>query len=270
MKKFIYFLLAGFITNGVVLAQNANYQPAVLRDVKIVQKLNSQIPLELTFKDETGQTVRLQDYFGSKPVVLSLVYYECPNLCNMILNGVVRALRAISFDVGKEFNVLTISFDPDEGPQLAATKKQNYIKKYNRKGAEKGWHFLTGDQKAIAALTDAVGFQYKYIPSSDQFAHASGIMVLTPAGKVARYFYGVEYSPRDLKFSLMEASKEKIGSPVDQVLLYCFSYDPTTGKYGLVIMRVLRLAGIATVLILGSFMLVMLRREKKGKLHDQS
>ncbi len=241
-------------------------QPApILQRVGIDQKLNAQVPLDLVFRDESGRAVTLREYFGERPVLLSLVYYECPMLCTLILNGLLRSLRALSFTAGKEFVVLTVSFDPREGPQLAAAKKRAYVRSYGRPEAERGWHFLTGDEDAIRRLTEAVGFRYAFDAETGQFAHASGIMVLTPQGRVARYFYGIEYAPRDLRLGLVEAAQGKIGSPVDQLLLYCYHYDPKTGRYSMLIMNVLRLAGAATVLAVGGFMLVMFRRERRKK-----
>lgn len=242
---------------------DSNAPPPMLREVGIDQKLGTPLPLDLVFRDDTGQTIQLQQYFDQKPVILAFVYYECPMLCTQVLNGLVESLRTLSFDVGKQFDVITVSFDPGETPKLAAGKKANYLKQYERSGAAAGWHFLTGDSAAIRQLTGAAGFRYQYDASTDQFAHASGIMVITPQGKIARYFYGIEYPARDLRLALIEASENKIGSPVDQLLLYCFHYDPLTGKYGLVIMNVLRVAGIATVLALGTFMLVMFRRDRR-------
>lgn len=244
---------------------NAGMQPAELRDVGIDQRLNEQIPLDLTFRDETGKSVQLRQYFNDKPVVLILAYYECPMLCTMVLNGALRAFRALSFDVGDEFQVITVSFDPRETPELAAKKKKSYMEAYERAGAADGWHFLTGDEPAIKALTQAVGFRYKYDPETEQFAHASGIMILTPQGRLSRYFYGIDYGPRDVRLGLVEASEGKIGSPVDAVLLYCFHYDPKTGKYGAVIMNIVRVAGVSTLVILGTFMIVMFRRERRMK-----
>jgi len=243
---------------------DSNAPPPMLREVGIDQKLSAPLPLELSFQDETGKAVQLQQYFGKKPVILAFVYYECPMLCTQVLNGLLESLKTLSFDVGKEFNVVTVSFDPGETPKLAAEKKASYLKQYERAGTEQGWHFFTGDSAAIRQLTSAVGFRYKYDAVTDQFAHASGIMVITPQGKIARYFYGIEYPARDLRLALVEASENKIGSLVDQVLLYCFHYDPSIGKYGLVIMNVLRLAGIATVMALGTFMIVMFRRDRKA------
>lgn len=264
-------LLAPFIllTFWVVEIQaqglNASAQPDILSKVGIEQRLDEQIPLELTFRDASGQSVRLQDYFAKKPVILTLVYYDCPMLCTLILNGLLKSLNTLKFDVGDQFNIITLSFDPGETPKLAASKKRIYIHKYGRVGAADGWHFLTGDENAIEKLTRAVGFNYTVDPKTGQFVHASGIMVLTPEGKLSRYFYGVEYSARDLRLALVEASNNKIGSPVDQLLLYCYHYDPTTGKYGVVIMNVIRLAGLATVLVLGSFMVIMFRRDVRNK-----
>jgi protein SCO1/2 len=238
--------------------------PAALREVKIEQRLNEQVPLDLQFKDETGRDVQLGEYInGSKPVILSLVFYQCPMLCNQILNGLMASLRAQTFDAGKEFEVLTVSFDPRETPQMAAEKKQSYMQRYNRPGAEKGWHFLTGDQENIRRLTDAVGFQYNYDEKTNQFAHASGIMVMTPGGKLSRYFYGIEYSPRDLRLGLVEASDNRIGSAVDQLLLYCYHYDPATGKYAWVV-NIYRWGGGITVLGICALLLSLRRRGNSG------
>lgn len=241
----------------------ASVQPEILRSVGIDQKLNEQLPLEANFRDENGQTVALQKFFGEKPVVIALVYYECPMLCTQVLNGLTEALRPLSFNVGDQFEVVTVSFDHRETPELATAKKKVYLEKYNRSGAENGWHFLTGDSLAIQQLTEAIGFRYKYDSFTKQYAHASAIVVATPQGKLARYFFGIEYPTRDLRFALIEAAENRIGSVVDQVLMYCFHYDPTTGKYSLAVLNVLRVAGVATVLALGTFMLVMLRRERK-------
>jgi protein SCO1 len=253
--------LAALMLCVAVAAEAADTRPAVLNDVGIDQRLNEQVPLDLVFRDESGAPVRLGSYFGSKPVILSLAYYECPMLCTLVLNGLASALKVLSFDAGKEFEVVTVSFNPDEKPELAAAKKQTYLKAYGRAGAAAGWHFLTGDPDAIAQLTRAVGFRYKFIPEQQQFAHAAGIMVLTPQGKLARYFYGVEFSPRDLRLGLVEAAQNKIGSPVDQLLLFCFHYDATTGKYSATAMGAVRVAGVLTVLALATFLTVTLRRE---------
>jgi protein SCO1/2 len=238
--------------------------PPALREVKIEQRLNEQVPLDLRFKDETGRDVSLGQYFNqAKPVVLSLVFYKCPMLCTQILTGLMASLRSQTFDVGREFDVLTVSFDSRETPEMAAEKKQYYLERYNRQGAEKGWHFLVGDEENIRRLTEAVGFHYNYDEKSKQFAHASGIMVLTPEGKLSRYFYGIEYNPRDLRFGLIEASDNRIGSAVDQLLLYCYHYDPATGRYGPVVMNIMRLGGVATVLGIGALILILKRRSGK-------
>lgn len=242
----------------------ASYNP--FTEVGIDQHLNEQVPLDLTFRDETGKTVQLRDYFGEKPVILSLAYYDCPMLCSLVINGLIRTLRTLSFSAGKEFNILTISFNPKETPQLAAIKRQTSLQSYSRHGTEAGWHFLTGEEDAIQKLTRAVGFRYQYDEKVNQYAHASGIMVLTPQGKISKYFYGIEYAPRDVRLGLVEASAGKIGSPVDQFLLLCFHYDPATGKYGVLITTVLRVGGVVTLLALGAFMLISFRRDRRQKI----
>ena len=240
-----------------------NVRPSLLNDVGIDQRLNQQIPLNLMFRDEHGQTVALQSYFGKKPVVLALVYYNCPMLCTLVLNGLIQSVNTMSFVVGKEFDVVVVSFDPRETPELAIGKKQVYLERYIVKGTEAGWHFLTGDESSIKALTQNVGFRYTYDAEKDLFAHASGITVLTPEGKISKYFYGVEYSPRDLRLGLVEASENKIGSPVDQLLLMCYHYDPTTGKYGAVVMNVMRVAGAITLLMIIAFIIFTVRNDRK-------
>jgi protein SCO1/2 len=242
-------------------APPAAQRPPGLKNVAIWQHLNDQIPPDLTFRDETGKTVRLGDFFGKRPLILNLVYYRCPMLCGEVLSGLTSAMKVLKFDVGNQYDVLTVSFDARETPAIASEKKAEYLHRLNRPGAEKGWHFLTGPQPSIDALTKAAGFLYEYDPKSDQFAHATAIMILTPEGKISKYFYGVEYAPKDLRFGLIQASGEKIGTPVDDVLLYCYHYDPRSGKYGAVISNVLRVAGGATVLIIGLFMIVMFRRD---------
>jgi protein SCO1/2 len=228
--------------------------------VGIEQRLNQQVPLQLEFRDETGKAVRLSDYFGKKPVVLNLVYYQCPMLCGEVLSGLTSAMKVMKLDAGRDFEVLTVSFNPKETPEMASAKKAEYLHRYNRPGADAGWHFLTGPESSIEGLTQAVGFQYQYDEKSNQFAHVAAIVVLTPEGKVAQYYYGVEYSPKDLRLGLVQASSGKIGNVVDAVLLYCYHYDPATGKYGAIISRILKLAASATILILGVFMVVMFRR----------
>jgi protein SCO1/2 len=236
-----------------------------IEDIRIDQRLGDSIPLDLPFKNVRGESVDLGQYVGDKPVILSLVYYECPTLCNQVLNSMLRALNVLTFDIGTQFEVVTVSIDPNEKPSLAAAKKAEYLKNYRGDNAALGWHFLTGEQDQIAQLAEAVGFNYRYDEASEQYLHASAIMVLTPDGKLARYFYGIDYPPRDLRWGLVEAANGAIGSPVDQLLLFCYSYDPMTGKYGLFIRNSLRVAGLATVVVLGSFIFVMLRRERKDE-----
>ena len=252
---------------GLAPAQGApsNQVPEPLNRVGFEQRLNEQLPLDLLFKDENGSTVKLGDYFGKKPVVLTFVYYECPMLCTQVLNGLESALRVLDESVGEEFDVVTVSFDPRETPVLAAGKKKAYLERYKRDSAERGWHFLTGEQASIDALTRAAGFSYAWDDASQQFAHASGIVVATPAGKLARYFFGIEYSPRDIKFALMESTSERIGSLADQLLLYCYHYDPAKGNYGFVAMRAVRVGGAVTLMALVGFVFVSLRRDTRGQ-----
>ena len=235
--------------------------PGALQGVGIDQKLDQQIPLNLTFRDEYGKTVPLSTYFHDKPVIIAPVYYRCPMLCTQILNGLESSLKVVTFNAGQDFEVIALSFDPKDTPEIAAAKKAGYLRRYNRPGSANGWHFLTGDEANIKALTDAIGFHYKYDPKTDQFAHASGVMIATPDGRLSRYFYGVEYSPRDMRLGLVEASQRKIGTPVDAVLLFCFHYDPATGKYGAVAMNMVRFAGAAFVLFGGTFLFVVFRRD---------
>ncbi len=248
------------MTRGV-LSPPANVRPPGLKNVGIQQNLNEPIPPGAEFRDESGQEVKLGDYFGSRPMILNLVYYKCPMLCSEVLAGLTSALKPMKLDIGKDFDVLTISFDPRETPQDATASKAEYLKRYGRSGAEKGWHFLTGPQESIDAVTKAAGFQYEYNQQTGQFAHSTAILVLTPEGKIAQYYYGVEFPTKDLRLALVQASQNKIGSVVDQILLYCYHYDPGAGRYGLMVSRVLRLAGLATMLILGGFIILMLRRE---------
>jgi protein SCO1/2 len=241
--------------------------PQALKDqlpmIGIDQHLGAQLPLDVTFRDEHGSNVRLGQFFGDKPVLLMLAYYECPGLCNAALNGMLRGMHGLAFTAGKEFEVVVISFDPREGPHLAAAKQRRYAEQYARPGGERGWHFLTGDAEAIRQVTEAVGFRYRWDDRTAQFAHASGMYVATPEGKLARYFYGVEYSPRDMRLALVEAADGTIGSPVDQVLLLCYHYDPLTGRYGVVIHRLLQGAGALTLAVLGGCIAFSLRRERR-------
>jgi protein SCO1 len=259
--------------HGGASAQNSKTVPPQLKDVGIDQRLNNPVPLDLVFHDETGKTVRLGDYFGKKPVILSLVYYNCPQLCPMVENGLLESLNQVRFSIGDQFNVLTVSFDPKDTPLQAFAKRSTYLSMYNRKGAAAGWHFLTGDEASIAALTKAVGFRYRYDPKIDQFSHATAIIVLTPQGKVARYFYGIRYPAGAVRLALVEASQGKIGSPVDAVMLYCSHYNPATGKYSLLISRVLFIAALVTVILLGGLLLVLIlsgRRKQDDVLFTQA
>jgi protein SCO1 len=247
------------------LGQRDNGLPKALEKVGIDQKLNAQVPLDLPFRDENGNEVKLGQYFSKgKPVILTLVYYECPMLCSQVLTGLLGGMKAMTFSAGKEFEVVTISFDAKEKPDLARKKKETYLKSYGREGAEKGWHFLTGEQASIDAITEAVGFRYAFDEPTKQFAHASVIMLLTPEGKVSRYYFGVEYAPKELRLGLVEASENKVGTIADALLLYCFHYDPSTGKYGLVIMNLVRFGGALTIIgIVG--MLILLKRQNRKR-----
>ena len=244
--------------------------PPILREVDFEQRLGAQVPLDAGFQDEADRPVRLRDCCAGKPVVLVLAYYRCPMLCTHVLNALVESLRGIPFAIGREFNVVTVSFDAREKPELAAAKRRAYLDHYARPGAERGWHFLTGDEGPIKRLTEAVGFRYTYDAKHDVFAHASGIMVLTPAGKVSRYFLDIKYSPRDLRLGLVEASEGKVGSAWDKALLYCFHYDPSEGKYGPAVMNFVRAGGVATLLALAAFAGVLWRRERLKARHNRA
>lgn len=247
------------------MGEQNDHLPTVLNKVKITQNLDKMIPLDGQFRDEMGKDVRMGEYFGHRPAILALVYYECPMLCSEELNGLVGALEMVKFTPGKDFDVIVVSIDPSEGPDLARAKKAMYVKRYGKPETADGWHFLTGMQPSINALADATGYGYVRVPGPDgkmtQFAHASAIQIITPEGKIAQYYMGVEYSPRDLRLGLVEASENKIGSPVDAILTYCYHYDPTLNKHSLVVARIVQLGGIFTVLILGGFMVVMFRRD---------
>ena len=238
--------------------------PPFLKDVGIDQKLDEQVPLDLVFRDEVGKDVRLGELVKDKPVILVLVYYECPMLCTMVLNDITKTMKVMPYDVGNQFDVVTVSFDPRENHELAAAKKDSYVKQYGRAGAEKGWHFLTGDAEPIKRLTEAVGFRYTWDEPTKQFAHASGFMILTPQGRLARYFFGHDYAAPDLRLSLVEASQGKIGTATDALILYCFHYDPAKGKYSLAIMNILRALGVLTVLLIGGFIVRSVRKERRA------
>jgi protein SCO1/2 len=249
------------MTKGI-MSPPANVRPPKLENVGIEQHLDAQVPPDLTFRDETGKTVKLGDYFGRKPIILDLAYYNCTMLCGEVLAGLTGAMKMVSFNLGEEYDVITVSFNPNETPELAAAKKKDYIHRYGRPGAEKGWHFLTGQPDAINALTKAVGFQYQYDPKINQYAHATAIMILTPQGRISRYFYGVDFPPKDLRLGLVEASQNKIGSPVDAILLYCYHYNPATGKYGAIVANILQLGAGLTILIMGGMLFILFRMDR--------
>jgi protein SCO1/2 len=239
----------------------ASARPGILSEIAIDQKIGYQIPADIPFVDDHGKPVVIGDYFGKRPVVLALVYYECPMLCTQVLNGLVSAVGVLNFSVGREFDVVAVSFNPKEGSGLASQKKAAYVERYGRPESAAGFHFLTGTQESIDRLTDAVGFRYAYDEKIGQFAHGAAIEVLTPKGTIAKYFYGIEYSPRDLRLGLIEASDERIGTVIDDVLLFCYHYDPATGSYGATVLTIVRAGAIATVLAFAIFLTVSLRRE---------
>jgi len=248
---------------GPVPASAHTGLPPIFNDVAFDHRLNEQVPPDAAFRDETGRTVTLGEYFGRRPVILVPVYYSCTTLCPMLLDGLARSLRPISFEMGKDFDIVTVTINPRETPAQAAAKKDLAVRQYARPGAAEGWHFLTGQDASIRRVMNAIGFRYTYDAKTDQYAHAAGVVILTPQGRTARYFYGIDLSPRDLRLGLIEAAEGRIGSPIDQVLLFCYHYDPLTGRYGLIIMNVIRLVGLATVLVLGTFIAVMVRRDRR-------
>jgi protein SCO1/2 len=247
-----------------LFADNSATPPQLPGKVSITQNLDAQLPMDLMLRDETGRVVRLGELFRGKPVLLNFMYYRCPMLCPMAMEGVASALTELKFDVGKEFDVITVSIDPRDTPEQAAEKKDHFVKRYGRFTAANGWHFLTAHESAIKKLTGAAGFEYAYDIKMDQFAHGTALIVLTPRGRISRYLYGFEYKPRDLRLALVEASANKIGTAVDQILLLCYHYDPATGKYSRSAMNAVRAGGVATMISLASFIVVMIRRERRG------
>jgi protein SCO1/2 len=244
---------------------STNQKVSILGRVGIDQRLNQQIPLDLAFVDEKGTAVRLNQYFTSKPVILSLVYYRCPMLCYQELNGLVAALNGITrFNLGRDFDVVVVSFDPSDSPAVAMETRKTYLQRYHRPVGDETWHFLTGKQEQISALAQAVGFKYVWDPQIKQFAHASAIMLLTPDGRLSQYYYGIEYAPRDLQLGLIEASRGKIGNVVDQVLLYCYHYDPQQGKYAATIFNILRISALATIVLVAGLVSVLWRRHARS------
>jgi protein SCO1/2 len=245
-----------------LFVQNPGGKPEVLKNVGLDQKLNAQVPLDLTFKDEHGASVTLGQLLQGKPAILTMVYYKCPMLCTEVLNATLNTLKEVPLEIGKDFSVITVSFDPSEKPVLAEAKQIMYSGLYGRRGAVHGWHFLTGDEEQIQKLAAAVGFRFVYDKESSQFAHASGIMLMTPEGRLSRYFYGLKYPPQDVRLALVEAGEGKIGSTVDEILLFCFHYDPVTGKYAVTILNVVRAAGALSALAIALMILIFARREK--------
>jgi protein SCO1/2 len=230
------------------------------------QKLGAQVPLDLRFRDEQGRMVPLRDYFGRRPVILALVYYRCPLLCNQVLNGLTRCLKPLPMEAGSEFDVVAVSIDPTDSPEVAGRKKENYLERYGHPGSGRGWHFLVGEEGSIGELSRTVGFRFQYNPNTKLYAHAAGVVILTPGGRVARYFYGIEYPPREVRTELERAAGEEIGSPIARLLLFCYDYDSATGKYTLSIIRLVRVLGTLTALSVGMFVLLMVRRERRGSL----
>ncbi len=263
MNRFVTAALLLTALAASVRADDTSLPPS-LRQVRFDQHLGEQVPLDLPFKDEAGRDVMLGDYFGhGKPVILVLAYFRCPMLCTEVLNGLVRAMLDMNLTLGKDYDVVTVSFDARETPEMATAKKKTYVERYGRPGADAAWHFLTGGEESIQKLTKAVGFEYHYDAKYDQFAHASGIMVLTPTGTLARYFFDIQYSPRDLRLGLVEASSNKVGTPADQILLYCFHYDPAEGRYGATIMNFLRAGGVLTICAMGTMVFCFWRWERR-------
>lgn len=261
LSSHVYALqLGGDVPKSSDVANNTKID--LLNQVGIDAQMGKQIPLDLRFKDESGKTVVLRDYFNSgRPVLIAPVYYSCTMLCNQALNGMMSSLNVLKFSAGSEFDVLAVSFDPRETPDLAMEKRQMYMDRYKRAGAEKGIHFLVGDDANIKPLMKAIGFKYAWDERSSQYAHASTLILITPEGKIAQYYYGIEYSPKDMRLGIIEASQEKIGSVMDQVILYCFHYDPSTGRYGATAMSAMRISGVITVILLCGFIFISLRRE---------
>jgi protein SCO1/2 len=254
-------LLAGVLGTSAAHGQYA--RPVGTRGVDLQQKLNAQIPLDLVFKDETGEAKPLRAYFGEKPVLLSLVYFKCASVCPMSMRETTLSLGRLPMNPGTDYNVLIVSFDPQDTPAAAADQKLKYSKEFHKAGFGEGFHFLTGSQDAINKLTEAVGWKYNWDASSKQFAHAAGIMVATPEGRLSRYFYGLAYASQDIRMGLVEASQRKIAGPADYILLFCFHYDATQGKYTLAITNIMKLAAALTLLILGGFIFILMRNEKR-------
>jgi protein SCO1/2 len=257
------FVVMACASLAAAAAPQEDRRPAALREIGFDQRLGEALPLDIALRDEAGRTVHLRDYFHGKPVVLSLVYYECPMLCTLSLTGLTSALSVLKMEPGRDFEIVTVSFDARETPEQAQRRKKTYLERYARPGAEAGWHFLTGEREPLERLTRAVGFRYVWDAETSQFAHAAGVVVATPEGVISRYLYGIEYAPKDLRFALVESAQGRLGNPVDRFLLACYRYDPTHGRYGAYAMGMVRVGAIATLLVLGGFVAVMLRRERR-------
>ncbi len=265
MNRFRYCVAASVLVlfSASTIAAGRQSQGSLLKSVGIDQQLGAQLNLDLHFRDESGADVTLAEYFHQKPVILAPVYYSCPSLCPMTINSLIQSLRVLEFNAGKDFEVVALSFDPSETPEIAAKAKAHYVNDYHRPGTATGFHFLTGSNDSIRAVTDTIGFHYAWDNNSNQWAHATGIMVATPDGRIGQYFYGLEYSARDLRLALVEASAGRLGSIVDHVLLYCYRYDPATGKYGMAVIRTVRVCGALTAIVLFGSMFAMFRREAR-------
>ena len=260
MSRRIWILAIGFFS--LLAAPAARGQTNITQQVGFDQRLNSPLPLDAPFRDEQGRTVALGDYFGNgRPVILTLVYYECPMLCTQELTGLLRSMNAMSLNLGKDFDVVTVSISPTDAPALAADKKKRYLARYGREGADKGWHFLTGDEPSIRRVAQAAGFRYTYNPRTKLYAHAAGVVVATPSGRLSRYYYGISYPARDLRLMLVDAAGGRIGSPIDKVMLLCYAFDPHSGRYTFAIVNALRVLGVATLTSLATFITVMVRRD---------
>jgi protein SCO1/2 len=248
----------------LLAAGSATAQPAILKGVSIDQRLGQDVPLDAVFRDESGNDVTLGSCFAGRPMLLTLVYFKCPGLCTTVLNDLTRSLNGLTESAGQQFDIITVSFDPNETPDLAAAKKRQYLKQYRRESARAGWHFLTGSEESTRRLTEAVGFHYTWDPKYQVWAHASAVMVLTPKGKLSRYFYGIDYPADDLRLAMNQAAGNNVAAPAEKVLLYCFRYDPATGRYGLIISRALKVGGVLCMLVLGGFIALSLRRERRA------
>ncbi len=270
MRPLWLFLCLGLLLPPVLLSQGADVLPERFEGVGIDQRIGETIPLDVQFLDEEGRKIELSQYFGDKPVIIAPVYYRCPMLCQLVIEGFTRGLKALKFTADTEYELIAYSFDSREGPLVAKEKKAEAVQRFDREGAEEGWHFLTGSEAEIEKLSDALGFHYQWDATSQQFVHAASLVILTPAGKIARYLYGVEYLPRDLRLSLVEASENKLGSPIDQVLLYCYKYNPAVGKYNALTMNLLRIGGTITLVALASIIFIMMRAERQRSRHQEA